>query len=152
MSEIKKALDLVKEGEGFVATPYRCPAGKLTIGYGRNIEANPLTNEERAQLIGGAVTKKDAEAWAIKELEKIHNELSKFAWFLALDENRRAAILDMSYNLGIRGLLGFKKTIEAISQKNWEKAGAELENSKWFFQVGRRAKKIKKIIETGEIF
>ena len=56
MSEIKKALDLVKEGEGFVATPYRCPAGKLTIGYGRNIEANPLTNEERAQQLKAQIT------------------------------------------------------------------------------------------------
>lgn len=36
----QKGLDLIKEFEGFRGSPYRCPAGKLTIGYGHVIDPN----------------------------------------------------------------------------------------------------------------
>ncbi|HOE90389.1 MAG TPA: lysozyme, partial [Candidatus Cloacimonadota bacterium] len=30
---------MLKKHEGLVLKPYKCSAGKLTIGYGRNLEA-----------------------------------------------------------------------------------------------------------------
>ena len=43
---ISEAEELLKELEGLYLKPYRCPAGKWTIGYGDNLEANGLTAEE----------------------------------------------------------------------------------------------------------
>ena len=63
------ALKLVKEAEGFEPLPYRCTAKKLTQGYGRNLEAHPLSEEEKAELSSdGSVSEEVAERWAMKEL------------------------------------------------------------------------------------
>jgi GH24 family phage-related lysozyme (muramidase) len=47
---IHKARELLKELEGLYLTPYQCPAGKWTIGYGHNLEANGLTAEEARRV------------------------------------------------------------------------------------------------------
>ena len=63
------ALKLVKEAEGFIPNKYLCPAGKLTQGYGRNLEAHPLSYEELAELnVDGTVSETVAEKWALHEL------------------------------------------------------------------------------------
>lgn len=63
----QKGINLIKEFEGFRPTPYKCPAGKNTIGYGHVIEAKPfLTN----------VTKQEAEIILRKELERVSAYLS----------------------------------------------------------------------------
>ncbi len=47
---IQKARELLKELEGLYLVPYRCPAGKWTIGYGHNLEANGLTVDEAKRV------------------------------------------------------------------------------------------------------
>lgn len=47
---INYIIDKTADFEGFMANVYKCPAGFDTIGYGRNIEANPLTKEEKDKL------------------------------------------------------------------------------------------------------
>lgn len=50
----QRGINLIKEFEGFRPTPYKCPAGKNTIGYGHVIEAKPFltrVTEEEAELI-----------------------------------------------------------------------------------------------------
>lgn len=70
------ALKLVKEAEGFEPLPYRCTAGKLTQGYGRNLEVHPLSEEEKAELASdGSVSEEVAERWAIKELYECEEKL-----------------------------------------------------------------------------
>ena len=38
----------------------------------------------------------------------------RLPWFAGLDDARKAAVIDMTYNLGIDGFLGFRKTIAAL--------------------------------------
>jgi lysozyme len=45
----------------------------------------------------------------------------------------------MRINLGLGGLLSFKKMIKALKENNFEEAANEMENSKWYHQVGRRS-------------
>lgn len=59
--------------------------------------------------------------------------------FDALSDNRKAALLDMSFNLGRTKLKGFKRFLEAIEAGRWGTAKREMLNSKWANQVGRRA-------------
>ncbi|WP_423786615.1 glycoside hydrolase family protein, partial [Helicobacter winghamensis] len=90
---------LTADFEGFSAKVYKCPAGFNTIGYGRNIEANPLNAQELAQLQNGEVSKEVALVWLKEELERCYERLNKLSWFKELDKKRAAAMVDMCYKL-----------------------------------------------------
>ena len=68
---------LTAEFEGFSASVYKCPAGFDTIGYGRNIEANPLSVEEKAKLVDGKVSKELAQEWLEQELGRCYDACNK---------------------------------------------------------------------------
>lgn len=133
------ALELIKKHEGLRLKPYQCPAGKLTIGYGTNIE--------------DGITEQEAELLLMSRVVQVRHELNQV--FLlgertAMGKARYEALTDMVYNLGLPVFLGFKKTIKALREGNWDKAAAEMINSRWAMQVGRRATTLAQIIKTGE--
>ena len=131
---------------------YKCPAGFDTIGYGRNIEANPLNASEKAKLVNGKVSKEVAQEWLKEELEKCYKQLdTNFSWFKSLDTARKGALCDMVYNLGFKGFCTFKNTIKFIECKDWVNVVSNLEKSKWYKQVGNRSKKICEIMQLGVI-
>jgi lysozyme len=47
----KKLTDQLIKHEGLRLKPYHCPAGKLTIGVGRNLEDKGITEEEAVMLL-----------------------------------------------------------------------------------------------------
>lgn len=120
-------VDRVKKHEGLRLKPYRCTQGKLTIGYGRNIEDNGITEAEASFLLDNDI--KTAE----KECK------SRFSWLNRLDEERRGVIIEMCFNLGIDRLLGFKKMLLACSRGDYAAAADEMLDSLWARQVGQRA-------------
>lgn len=113
MSEIER----LKRHEGFRAKPYRCSAGKLTIGYGLNLDAG--------------ISKEVAELLLMHEVSRIENELGKFHWFRNISFPRQNILINMAYNMGIEGLLGFKKMIKALQQKDFAEAKRQMLDSKW---------------------
>ncbi|TLD83960.1 lysozyme [Helicobacter sp. MIT 11-5569] len=141
---------LTAEFEGFRSKVYKCPAGFDTIGYGRNIKANPLSAEEKALLKNGEVSKEVALEWLKEELEKCYNQLDKeFAWFKTLDIKRAGALTDMVYNLGFGGFKSFKNTIKYLEAKDFAQAANNMEQSKWFRQVKRRGVFITNLVRNG---
>jgi len=108
--------------------PYLCPAGKLTIGVGRNIEDNGLTKDEIMYLL-----KNDIERCE-KELKKI------FTNFDNLPENVKIVLIDMIFNLGETRFKKFKKLIKAVKKRNWDRMIIEMKNSKWCRQVKKRCR------------
>jgi len=42
---------LLEFEEGLKLKPYKCPAGKLTIGIGRNLEDRGITEQEAQMLL-----------------------------------------------------------------------------------------------------
>jgi len=143
MTALEQASELIKKHEGFSNTCYKCPAGFDTIGYGRlcdqKFKDSGLTRAEGEYLLANDLTKTD------KELNK------NFSWYEHLDVNRKAAMIDLAYNMGITRLLGFKKTLSLLAEKKYEKAAIELLDSKYAADVGRRAVTISNIIKTGNI-
>lgn len=141
---------LTAEFEGFSASVYKCPAGFDTIGYGRNIEANPLNAEERARLKNGKVSKEVAQEWLEQELSRCYENCNKvFAWFKELDTKRAGAIVDMAYNMGLGTLKTFKNSLVLIEAKNYVAAAENFRKSRWYSQVKRRGVRITQIIERG---
>ena len=136
--DYKNIAERIKKHEGFSPRPYQCPTGHLTIGYGHNLDANGI-DQETAELL----LKKD-----IERAEK--NVKNSFIWYLKLTEPRQYVLVDMCFNLGLIGLLKFKKFLAAAEAGNYQTAAKEMLDSKWAVQVGRRAVELAEIMETGE--
>lgn len=154
MTALELAVRLCKEAEGFSEVMYRCPAGYPTIGYGRNLNVFPLTEEELNHCSvndNGEIVAPEEEAsqWLASELSNLHQQLLKREWFVGTDA-RKAVLLDLAYNLGLAKLLTFKRFLTAMKEQDYITAYKELQDSKWYRQVGVRGVRNCKIIETGE--
>ncbi|MFP6167372.1 hypothetical protein ACLGBK_00600 [Helicobacter pylori] len=55
--------------------------------------------------------------------------------------------MDLSYNLGLSGLLKFKQFIKAIEDKNYALAVERLQKSPYFNQVKKRASRNMEILK-----
>ncbi len=112
--------------EGLKLNPYKCTSGKLTIGVGRNIEENGISEDEAHFMLVNDINK------SISELQSI---FSKYKFF---SENRKKALIDMIFNLGKTRFLKFKKMIKAIKEDDWNEASKEAKDSRWYKQVKSR--------------
>ncbi|MEA3332723.1 MAG: sulfate adenylyltransferase subunit CysN [Pseudomonadota bacterium] len=139
----KIAAEQLIEHEGLKLKPYRCPAGKLTIGVGRNLEERGITEEEALYLLNNDISD------AIEDLQKIFVDNVEFE---VLPETVQRVLVDMRFNLGAAGFRSFKKMIKAIKEKDFERAALEMQDSKWFKQVGNRGKTLLAMMkkESGE--
>ena len=123
---MKQLLDQIKEHEGFSSKLYRCPEGKLTIGYGFNVEAG--------------ITEEQATALLAQQIIDVCRTCSKeFKWFDGLPDNKKRVVADMVFNMGMGRFKGFKKMIKAIEKEDYEEAAKQMLDSKWAAQVGKRA-------------
>lgn len=155
---ITLATQLTMQFEGFSAVEYKCPAGYLSIGYGRNLKFYPLTPVEKVLgVIDGKMTQDYAKGWLEQRLLTIYEKVKDKPYFVNQSPQRQAAILDMIYNMGMKSFNEFKNFQTAMSENNYILASKELATgssggkSKWLVQTKTRAEKIIKIIETGEI-
>lgn len=137
-------LNQLRRHEGLRLDPYKCSEGYLTIGYGRNIETNGISEAE-------------AEFMLLNDLVACESELKDEGWYNQLDEVRRAVVLNMSFNLGKPKLMQFKKFIGALSDDDYETASKEMVTgsdgvspSKWASQVGSRAYELADQMRTGQ--
>lgn len=128
--------ELIRD-EGLRLKPYLDSVGKLTIGVGRNLDDNGISEAEALMMLRN-------------DIANSQQELERFGWFRQLDSRRKDAILNMHFNLGLPRLLSFKKMIAALEQGKWDKAADEALNSRWAEQVGERAVRISSIIRHGE--
>jgi lysozyme len=129
--------DFIKMHEGLELKPYRCPAGKLTIGYGRNLEDVGISKEEAEWLLESDISACRRDIYDI------------FGPGWSIDYPRLVALIDMRYNLGPSGFRGFKRMIAAIKREDWPAAAWEARDSKWYSQVGRRGEEVARVLATG---
>ena len=118
----------IKEHEGLRLKPYKCSAGKLTIGYGHNLEDNGLS-----QSVCEYILIEDIEE-AKKNLYAVFTK----DFFDDLNDKQKIALIDMMFNLGLSRFLTFKKFILAVKQQNSERASVEIIHSKAYTQAKRR--------------
>lgn len=118
---------------------YKCPAGYWTVGHGYNIQANGLPDDMAKELLRRNLD----QAQELVKLKVRNWDTLAFA--------RRAVLIDMCFNMGIATLSKFKKFFAAIEAENFEQAAAEMEDSKWFKQVGIRAEHLQEMMRTGEL-
>lgn len=124
--------------ESFDGRPYFDIVGDQTIAYGRNLDANPLTEDEGMFLLGN-------------DINKVIAEVENFEWFHELNDVRQNVILNMVYNLGLTRFLGFRRMIDALIKGDYALAAVEMQDSKWFRQVGGRAERLCIEMTTGKV-
>ena len=145
--------ELIKERliweEGLRHEPYLCPAGKRTIGVGHNMDANPLPKSMHAYLDEhGKLELTHIMALLEKDIDYAENGArSLFEGFNDFTENRKVAIVDLVFNLGVAGLGKFITFGAAVRNGQWDAAAAALRNSRWYRQVGKRAESVIALIE-----
>ena len=125
--------------EGLRLKPYRCTAGKLTIGVGRNLEDVGIREDEAMLML-----ENDIEA-------VIADCRQGFPWFASLDAVRQGVIVQMAFNLGIAGLSRFHNTLGAVARGDYDAAADGMLQSKWAQQVGRRAVRLAFAMRTGKV-
>lgn len=123
----KKLIEQLKKHEGIRLKPYKCTAGKLTIGVGRNIEDRGISEDE-------------AEYMLQNDIDICMHELSKnLPFFYGIPEVAQIVLIDMCFNMGMPRLLKFKKTLNYIADQDFKLASVEMLDSNWAGQVGIRA-------------
>lgn len=131
------ATDLIKKHEGFRRFPYLCSAGKLTIGYGKNIQEVGLTEEEAGYLLE-------------KDVVQAITHLRTEPYWLDLNEVRQAVLINMVFNLGWSRFKGFKRMLARVEAADYMGAAAEMAASRWAEQVKGRAVELADMMKTGE--
>ncbi|WQZ20613.1 lysozyme [Helicobacter pylori] len=127
------------DSEGFSPFIYTDKTEYPTIGYSYNLSVYSYE--------GKRITK--AYGLLTDILKENHKALLSYGWYKNLDAMRRMVILDLSYNLGLSGLLKFKQFIKAIEDKNYALAVEGLQKSPYFNQVKKRASRNMEILKLG---
>ena len=127
----------LKRDEGVRNKPYKDTVGKITIGVGRNLDDVGLSNDEVESLLRN-------------DIARVKQQLDKnLPWWTTLNDTRQRVLANMCFNLGIGGLMGFDNTLAAIKTGNYADASRRMLDSKWAKQVGARAVRLAKMMESG---
>lgn len=136
-AELTKQL---RRDEGEVLTAYQDHLGFWTLGVGRLIDKRKgggITPEESAYLLSNDIDKREAEL------------LRRAPWMANLDPVRFGALLNMAFQMGVDGLLGFRNTLAMVRDGDYDGAASNMLHSKWAEQTPDRAKRISDQMKTG---
>ncbi|MAL97162.1 MAG: lysozyme [Alteromonadaceae bacterium] len=122
--------------EGLRLHPYLDTVGKMTIGYGRNLDDNGISKAEAAMMLES-------------DIQNVVADLEYMPTYKSLNPIRQTVICNMAYNMGIPTLMTFRKMWAAIGVEKWDVAAAEMMNSRWARQVGQRAAELATLMSRG---
>tara|TARA_R100000482_G_scaffold69066_1_gene25955 strand:+ start:1401 stop:1844 length:444 start_codon:yes stop_codon:yes gene_type:complete len=124
---INKIKYMLKKHEGLRTFPYKCSENKLTIGIGRNLEANGISEEEANYLLEN-------------DIKRVTENLTKnWGVWRTLPENARLVCIDMAFQMGINGFMSFVNTRKLMEEHMWIDASEEILRSKYAIQTPNRA-------------
>jgi lysozyme len=116
----------IKQEEGFKGTVYKCTEGFDTIGFGTRL---PLSKEESELILE-------------YRLKIMKSQLTGYLYNLDIKQEAWDILFNMAYQLGVRGVLNFKKMIKALEKQDYKTASKEGLDSLWAKQTPNRAKRL----------
>lgn len=141
--KFNNVIQSIKKHEGLRLKPYKCPANKLTIGYGRNIEDNGISEDEAYFLLKNDIYR--------IEVNLTYSIVNKYNFsFRTLPDFVQDILIEMAYQLGVDGLFKFKKMFSALKNDNYDMASKEMLNSLWAKQTPKRAKTLSNLMKGGK--
>ena len=124
----------IKSNEGFSSKPYKDQLGYLTIGYGHLI----LPNENI--LLKKQINKKELEEIFEKDFKKALSNFNNTFKPFTLNEKETELLIEMIFQLGIKGCLKFKNLIKNIKKGNKHLVCFDMMDSLWYKQTPNRVK------------
>jgi lysozyme len=133
--------DQIKRDEGVVRHAYEDSLGFTTIGVGRLIDVRR----------GGGLSPMEIDYLLTNDIsEKSAQVLEALPWARDLNEPRMAVLINMAFQMGIRGLLGFPGMLRAVKAGDYKAAAEHMLDSKWEQQTSTRAHRLADQMESGE--
>ena len=140
--------DLLEREEGFRSKPYLCSENYPTIGIGTKIGPKGASVDNYTF----SITRDIAKLMMKTEVEEIKRKLFDCHFFAECEGyDRKAVLVSMSYQMGVGGLLKFKRMIAAIEREDWQAAADEALNSKWARQTPQRAMRHAEVLLCGNL-
>ena len=103
----------LKGDEGVVPHAYQDHLGYWTIGVGRLIDKRK----------GGGLRPDEISYLLNNDIDDRINELNRrLPWFQNLDDARKGVLVNMSFQMGVDGLMGFVNTLKLVEQGKYENA------------------------------
>lgn len=151
--------DMLRFDEGLKLELYKDTEGYWTIGVGLlitklpcKIEAIKILDKMLSRSTNGKITPQESEILFNKGIQNALRGIQSTTLsetYNMMDESRRMALMNMVYQLGIAGVLGFRKMINHLNAGNYRAASLEALNSKWARQTPNRARRVTSVISTG---
>ncbi len=132
--------DQLRLDEGERLTAYQDHLGYWTIGVGRLIDSRK----------GGGISREESTMLLRHDIERVEQAIDKaLPWAATLDPIRKAALVNMGFQLGVSGLLGFAQTLAAIKAGEYQSAADRMLASRWASQTPARAKRLSDQVRSG---
>lgn len=123
--------------EGERLDMYKDSVGIWTIGVGHNIQERGISKAVSRLLLK-------------EDIQSVVDDCGTLNYWHTLGSVRQLVIADMVFNLGLSKFLKFPALNAALAIEDYNLAAAEMKDSKWFVQVGRRAVKLCEAMITGD--
>ena len=136
---IRNVAEQLKVDEGYKGFMYKDSEGKTTIGYGHNLDDIGFP-----QRLAELVLYYDLK-------ETIREVRREFLWFKDMPESKQEVVVNMAFNVGMSSIRGFKRMLFALSKHDYLSAAKEMIDSKWYTQVGQRARRLVSIMSDGRL-
>jgi lysozyme len=134
MSSLKES---IRRHEGWRDKAYQDSEGIWTVGYGRNLQELEID-------------KQLGETWLEDDLKTARLAAERIPEYSLLTDERKDVLVEMVYNMGPSRVAGFRMMLAAIRDGDWEEAAIQMLDSKWARQVGVRARRLAKQMESSE--
>nr|7BTS_A Chain A, Lysozyme-Beta-1 adrenergic receptor chimera [synthetic construct]7BVQ_A Chain A, Endolysin,Beta-1 adrenergic receptor chimera [synthetic construct]7BVQ_B Chain B, Endolysin,Beta-1 adrenergic receptor chimera [synthetic construct] len=152
--------EMLRIDEGLRLKIYKDTEGYYTIGIGHLLTKSPSLNAAKSELdkaIGrntnGVITKDEAEKLFNQDVDAAVRGILRNAKlkpvYDSLDAVRRAALINMVFQMGETGVAGFTNSLRMLQQKRWDEAAVNLAKSRWYNQTPNRAKRVITTFRTG---
>ena len=128
----------IKRHEGVRLFPYKCTAGKLTVGYGRNLDDKGITPQEADYLLTNDLAKCEREYFDLPRAVRGR-----------CNEVRTGVLVEMIFQLGFGGVTRFQRMFQAIQNDDFAQAAEEMLDSRWAQQTPKRCREMAELMRTG---
>ncbi|HBT3063130.1 TPA: glycoside hydrolase family protein [Klebsiella aerogenes] len=151
--------DMIRYDEGSKNAVYKDSLGFWTVGVGHLLTKNPSKDvaiNELDRLVGhktyGYINDQEIQMILTKDINRTvkaigNSELG--VTYKIIDETRRAALVNMVFQMGVQGVIQFRKMLHSLNRLEYRTAADEALNSVWARQTPNRAKRVTEVIRNG---
>ena len=131
----------LERDEGRVPYAYTDSEGYWTCGVGFLIDRNK----------GAKIPDAVIDFWLDYEVKsKVRTLETVFPWWPSLNDARQRVVANMAYQLGVEGVMKFKKMIAALQNGDYDRAADEMADSLWAKQTPSRAQRLMTLMRIGQ--